>query len=268
MKEISSDKENVNLLWTGGWDSTFQLLQLLIIHRRRVTPFYLIDAERRSTGVELRTMKRIKNRILKEYPHTHELLQPTQYFAVADISPDSDITEAFQSISKEKFIGSQYNFLPQFCKQKGITDIQLCIHRDDKAHFLIEQIVSDSTDGFQTVFRVDPKFKIRNEYVLFCYFSFPIFKLSKIQMSAISNKQGWKKIMGMTWFCHEPIKNKKPCGKCNPCSYTMEEGLAWRIPVTRRIVAFFYSQLIRPLKSLAKKILNQLSLFKYIQKNV
>ena len=60
MKEMLSDKENVALLWTGGWDSTFQLLQLLIIHRRRVTPFYLLDEERRSTGVEIRTIKRIK----------------------------------------------------------------------------------------------------------------------------------------------------------------------------------------------------------------
>ena len=79
MSEVLSDSQNVNLLWTGGWDSTFQLLQLLLIHRRRVTPLYLIDAERRSTGVELLTMKRIKDHLWNEYPHTRELLQPTRY---------------------------------------------------------------------------------------------------------------------------------------------------------------------------------------------
>ena len=266
MKEVFSDKENVALLWTGGWDSTFQLLQLLIIHRRRVTPFYLIDAERPSTGAEVWTMKRIKDRLLKEYPHTHGLLQPTQYFAVADISPDSEITEAFQSVLKEKFMGSQYDWLARFCKENGMTDMQLCIHRDDKAHSVIEQIVSESTDDLQTVFRVDPKFKETKEYVLFRYFSFPIFRLSKIQMSAIANKQGWGKIMDMTWFCHNPTDNMEPCGKCNPCLYTIEEGLGWRIPVRSRMV-FFHTPLIRPLKSPAKIILSKLGLLKYFQKS-
>jgi 7-cyano-7-deazaguanine synthase in queuosine biosynthesis len=267
MKEILSEKENVALLWTGGWDSTFQLLQLLIIHRSRVTPFYLIDAERRSTGVELLTMKHIKDRLLKEYPHTHELLQSTKYFAMADISPDSEITEAFQSLLKEKFMGGQYDWLPRFCKENGVADIQLCIHRDDKAHFVIEQVVSESTNDLQTIFRVDPKFKETNEYQLFRYFSFPIFKLTKLEMSAIANKHGWGNIMDMTWFCHTPTNNMSPCGKCNPCQYTIEEGLGCRIPVRNRLVAFFYKSIVRPLNSLAKIILSKLGLLKYIQKS-
>lgn len=267
MKEMPSDKKSINLLWTGGWDSTFQLLQLLIIHRRQVTPFYLIDAERPSTGVEIQTIKRIKDRLLKEYPHTQELMQPTQYYSVTDISQDSKITEAFQSVLKDKFMGRQYEWLPRFCKENEIADIQLCIHIDDKAHFVIEHIVSESTDGFQTLFRVDPKFYEMNEYVLFRYFSFPIFNLSKTQMSAIADKQGWEKIMDMTWFCHQPTKKMNPCGKCNPCLYTIEEGLGRRIPIRSRIDAFFHWHLILPLKSLAKTILSHLGLLKYFRKS-
>ncbi len=265
MKEIFSDKENVALFWTGGWDSTFQLLQLLIIQRRRVIPFYLIDTGRRSTGMELRTIKYIKDHLLKKYPYIHELLQPTQYFAVADISADSEITGAFQSVFKKAFIGSQYDFLARFCKENGITNIQLCIHRDDKAHFIIENIVSESVDGLQTVLRTDTDVQEIDEYVLFRYFSFPIFNLSKIQMSAIANKQGWEEIMGMTWFCHNPTNNMRPCGICNPCLYVIEEGFGWRIPVRRRIVSFFYRPLNRTLKPLVKIILAKLGLLKHIQ---
>lgn len=268
MKKVLSDKGNVNLLWTGGWDSTFQLLQLLITHKCQVTPFYLIDAPRLSTGLELLTMKRIKDRLLKEYPHTHKLLQPTQYFAVADISPDLEITEAFQSLRKEAYMGSQYVFLSCFCKENEISEMQLCIHRDDMAYFFLEQIVSERTDDFQTVFRVDPQFREMNEYVLFRYFAFPIFKLSKIQMGAIANRQGWKEIMGMTWFCHTPTNKMMPCGKCNPCMYTIKEGLGWRIPVRRRMVSFFYRLhrlLIRRRRSIAKIILKKLGLFKYVR---
>ncbi len=100
VKQSVSKEPAANLLWTGGWDSTFQLLQLLLVQRRQVTSFYLIDAERPSTGVELQTMKRIKERILKNYPHTRELLQPTRFFAAADVAPDVEITAAFQEARK------------------------------------------------------------------------------------------------------------------------------------------------------------------------
>ena len=261
-----SDKEDVALLWTGGWDSTFQLLQLLLVQRRRVTPFYLMHPKRLSTDKEIRTMKRIQDHILKEYPHTFELLHPTQYFSATDIPPDPEISETYQSLRKENYMGRQYDWLSRFCKANGIADIQLCIHRHDKAHFFVEQIVSEGIDGLQTVFRVDPKFKNRKEYVLFRYFSFPIFELSKVEMAAVADKRGWKEIMNMTWFCHTPTKNETPCGKCNPCLYTIEEGLGWRIPLKGRIVSVLYRGLVRPLRSLAKLMLGQLGLLEYIHK--
>ena len=262
MPEISSAKEDVNLLWTGGWDSTFQLLQLLIIHRRRVTPFYLIDAERRSAGLEIQAIKRIKERLLKEYPHVHELLQPTRYFAVADLSPDSEITEAFQSILKEKIIGIQYEWLARFCKENEITDMQIGIQADRLHHesrFDFEGLVSESIGDTQPIFRVDPKFRGMNEHVLFHYFSFPIIKLTKMQIYAMAKERGWEEIMYMTRFCHNPTNNLKPCGKCEPCFQTIQEGLGWRIPVRSRIAAIFYRQLYLPVKSLAKTILGKFS---------
>jgi len=267
MNKMLPDEESVNLLWTGGWDSTFQLLQLLLVHLQRVTPFYVIDPERRSTGMELLTMKHIKDHLWNEYPHTRRLLQPTRYCAVEDVSQDCEIAEAFQYILKEKYIGDQYDWLARFCKSIGITDMQLCIHLDDKAHIVIEQIVSESTDGFQGVFRVDPRFKDMNEYVLFQYFSFPLFELSKTQMSTIADRQGWEKIMHMTWFCQKPANNMKPCGKCKPCLYTIQEGLGWRIPVRSRIVSYFYRQVIWPLRSVVKIVIRKLGLLKYIQKS-
>lgn len=34
-------------------------------------------------------------------------------------------------------------------------------------------------------------------------------------------------IIDDTWFCFNPI-NGKPCGYCNPCKYTIEEGMSYR----------------------------------------
>ena len=32
------------LLWTGGWDSTFRLLSLLLREQREVQPYYILDS--------------------------------------------------------------------------------------------------------------------------------------------------------------------------------------------------------------------------------
>lgn len=241
MNETAPDQASVNLLWTGGWDSTYQLLRLLLIQRRRVTPFYLIDADRRSTGMELRTMKRIKASLLNEHPSTSNLLLPTRHFAVGDVSPDPKITRAFQSIRRDKYIGSQYDWLARYCKQAQISNMQLCIHRQDKAHAAIQQVVTKHNDHSEAVFRVDPSFAGTSEFTVFGYFQFPNFMISKRQMAAEIDEKDWNGVMYSTWFCHHPTAGLKPCGRCNPCRTTIEGGLGGRIPLGSRISSFFRS---------------------------
>ena len=208
-------------------------------------------------------MKRIKDRIFKEYPHTQELLQPFRFFMVSDISSDSDITEAYRSILNKKYIGVQYDWLARFCKENLISDIQLCIERHQhysQTRFNPTEIISESNDGQQTISRIDPKYKKMSEYVLFQYFSFPIINLTKIQMFDIAKKQGWENIMDLTWFCHNPTRRMKPCGVCIPCLLAIQDGLAWRVPMSSRIYSLFFRSLIQPLKSLLKRKLSQLGL--------
>jgi hypothetical protein len=231
------------------------------VHRCNVTPFYLIEEERPSIGMEIRAMKRIKDRLFKEYPYTQELVRPTQFFAVEDIPPDPEISGTFQDIFKRKFMGIQYEWLARFCKENEIGDLQLCIHRDDKAHSVIEKMVSESKSDFQRIFRVDEKFSTTEEYILFRYYTFPIFNLSKIQMESVANEHGWNEIMAMTWFCHTPRRGVKPCGVCGPCVYTIQEGLGWRVPLSSRILSLFVRSFIRPSRSMTKRILIQLGIF-------
>src|SRR5688572_23020383 len=116
MTDNLTDSNTVKILWTGGWDSTFQLLQLLVDQKVSVTPFYLIDEERRSTGVEILTMGRIKSHLHNHFPDARKLLNATQYFAVEDIAPNPHITEAFKRFRAKSFIGSQYEWLARFCE--------------------------------------------------------------------------------------------------------------------------------------------------------
>lgn len=253
---MSMDDGNVNLLWTGGWDSTFQLLRLLVVRERCVTPFYLIDEDRRSTGTEIHTMRRIRNRLAREYPHTQRLLRPTRYSGVSAIAPDRGIQEAFQAIGRDRYLGSQYDWLSRFCKQTGLVNMQLCIHRGGRVRHALRNLVSEDREGSLKVFRVDPEFDKTDEYVLFRYFTFPIFDITKVQMATIADEQGWKEVMALTWFCHSPTRGGRACGRCNPCIYAIEEGLAWRIPVGSRISASLHRACIDPVKSIARRILD------------
>ena len=254
------NSKDVKILWTGGWDSTFQLLRLLLIYKHPVTPYYLIDADRPSTRVEILTIQRIKEYLFREFPHTRSLLKPTLFYSVNDISPNAEITKSYKEILKHKSMGGQYDWLARFCKQNSITDMHLCIHRDDKAHFVIEHIVSENEEDSLGGCYVDASFNSTREYALFQFYLFPIFNLSKVEMASISANQGWEEIMGMTWFCHSPTRSMKPCGRCNPCVYTINEGLGWRIPASSQISAIFIRRIIRPLKPFAKRLACQLGI--------
>ncbi|CAA0096948.1 7-cyano-7-deazaguanine synthase [BD1-7 clade bacterium] len=244
MEAVLTDSDHVNLLWTGGWDSTFQLLRLLLIQKRSVSPFYLIDAKRASTGEEILAMSRIKNMLLQNYPHTKQLLCPTLFYAVEDISEDADITGAYKSIRQKKHIGSQYDWLARFCKEKSLFDIQLCVesyNNPDKKHFNIDDVLTEQHDGYQDIYYIDERFRDTEEGEVFSRFSFPIINLTKSEMLKNTNENMWGDIMNLTWFCHSP-SNKKPCGKCNPCVLAYREGFGSRIPFRNRFKAYFRSR--------------------------
>lgn len=238
----------VALLWTGGWDSTFRLLQLLLTHRLVVVPYYLTDPTRASTQIELQTMERIGERLRTMYPHTRDLLEPVRTFAVDGVAGDSDIDSALQEIRKRSYIGSQYAWLPAFCKQHSIQNMELGVHADDKVQALLQPyaIEFEHPAGFRSM-RVDSRHAGTAEYRLFRYFSFPLFHIDKVGIARQAGIEGWDGIMAMTWFCHTPVRGA-PCGLCAPCVYTIEEGLARRVPASRRLLSFFYRRLALPVK--------------------
>ena len=69
-----------------------------------------------------------------------------------------------------------------------------------------------------------------------------MFDLSKLEIAAIAREQAWEDLMEMTWLCHRQTSDLKPCGRCKPCIYTIEEGLSWRLPLRSRAAYFFSKQ--------------------------
>ncbi|KQY51827.1 hypothetical protein [Lysobacter sp. Root494] len=239
----------VNLLWTGGWDSTFRLLQLLLRHRVPVVPHYLEDPTRPSTQIELETMARIRDCLRIAYPHTRGLLQPLRIASVGNVAEDAEIDRALQDIREKVFIGSQYSWLPAYCKHGAIGNMELGVHVDDKVQALLRSFAMEFEHpaGFHSI-RVDPRHSGSPEFTLFGYFSFPLFHIDKVGIGRQATAEGWDAIMEMTWFCHRP-SHGKPCGICAPCVYTIEEGLAHRIPASRRVLSYFYRRFALPMKA-------------------
>ncbi len=60
--------KTVDLLWTGGWDSAFQLMRLTLDCGFRVRPWYIIDENRRSVPFEIKAMERIREMISAKHP--------------------------------------------------------------------------------------------------------------------------------------------------------------------------------------------------------
>lgn len=242
------------LLWTGGWDSTFRLLQLLLRHRVPVRPVYLTDPTRPSTQTELSTMARIRDHLHEAHPHTRELLQPSRIVAVDEVDEDPEIAAALREIRKRSYIGDQYAWLPAFCKQAEIDDIELGVHVDDKVQALVQPFATEFEHpaGGRSV-RVDPRHAATPEFRLFRWFSFPLFHIDKVGMARRAEAEGWGPVMDMTWFCHAPVRGK-PCGTCAPCVYTIEEGLAHRVPGSRRARSFLYRRVAWPLKDPLRKL--------------
>lgn len=238
----------VDLLWTGGWDSTFRLLQLLLLHRVPVIPHYLEDRSRASTPTELRTMARIGDHLREAFPHTRPLLQPLRIASVDDIPRDPEIEAALREIRSRVFIGSQYAWLPAYCRQAAIAEIELGVHVDDKVQAILRPFAQEFEHpaGYRSM-RVDPRHAGSAEFRVFRYFSFPLFHIDKVGIGREAEARGWTGIMEMTWFCHTPVANR-PCGICAPCVYTIEEGLAHRVPLSRRVLSFFYRRMVLPPK--------------------
>jgi len=251
---VPAFEEDVHLLWTGGWDSTFQLLRLLLEYRRPVIPYYVVDGARASSDIELRTMDAIRASIARRDPAAARLLRPTRAFELAGIAPDADLAATFARVARAHFIGPQYEWLARFCRQHGLQDLELCVHRDDRAHGVVAPVATACTPRGYPTWRIDARTADPDAQALFGSFSFPLLAMTKLDMADEARARGWQDLMAMTWFCHRP-RDGQPCGCCNPCLYTIEEGLGWRIPRRRRAISALYRVFVRPLRPLAKAVL-------------
>ena len=223
---MKGEKTVVNILWTGGWDSTFRMIQLAekdII----IQPFYLKD-NRPSEQHELNAIHTITEEI-RASDSTLCTINELKTMNTRDVEVDGDISEAYDVLLKRHYFGSQYDWLARFAK--NINNLELTIHVDDKAFFIINtygKVIRVSDDDKGEYYILDPVASPVELVKLFGNYHFPILNYTKLEMRKVAEEKGLIDLMHKTWFCQKPINNQ-PCGACNPCIYAIEEGMGYRL---------------------------------------
>lgn len=252
-------KKTVEIFWTGGYDSTFRVVQLSGLPIT-VQPYYLSD-NRLNEKYELGAIEKITE-LIKKHPDTRAELLPTIYVSVEDRSESRlEIEDAYKRIFEKNWLGNQYVWLANFaCKHPGV---ELSIEKGTNPVNLINKNggfkkLTDSEIGDYYV--VDKDITDPDYNALFGNFHIPLLEVSKLDMKEFFLKHGYDEIMKTTWFCHTPI-NGKPCGKCNPCKGVVEEGMAERLD-EEALKRYRKAKAVEKIKStplfrLAKKILRK-----------
>ena len=229
------------LYWTGGFDSTFRLCEMLINEKKIVQPIYvafILDNNceteetcnklwvRRNRTQEKRAMLEIRKQLNARFPATRKRLLPTIYID-KDID-DAEFNQAFES----KFYANnlwpgkrkkhQYLFLSKYAYYHKIyIDIGvLGIHNKTAlAEFLklhLKPIDQSKQINGKHVKITNYGVNIPGHYLE--YLRFPIFGRTKEKLLLKARTSGYEDILKKTWSCWFPNPaSGKPCGKCPMC---------------------------------------------------
>lgn len=222
-----------HVFWTGGWDSTFRVLYLLLELQETVQPHYIVDPSRKSRERELFTMQQIRTETISKHPETKNRFLPLIVTDRDAIEPDEEITRNYQIFSRRTKTGTQYDWLCRYAKHFSGGPLELCLERSDYGNiFLVLDRcgdlvpVSDQGDHYFVL----KKHLSRPEFSIFHSVHFPIIDKTKLDMAKLSEQYDFADLMNLTWFCHNPNPDGTPCGICHPCQQTRVDGLDWRVP--------------------------------------
>ena len=235
MNHPEQDENLVRLLWTGGSDSTYRLLDLLLVKRRPVQPYYFVDTQRRSFGTEILAMNAVKRRLAEIHPDRLPLLRPTFFRDVLDIPADVEISKSYERVCSQTHIGVQYEWGARFARAEGLSALELSLIGGGHMAGIFEPLLYREQDRDDLICEIDRKHEGTDFYRLFKDFRFPLIVTTKQEMFAKAREHGFEDLMLLTVFCHTPRPDGRACGVCIPCGIAIDNGLGWRLPRGSRV---------------------------------
>lgn|SRR5690606_18517781 len=218
-------KTTVNILWTGGWDSTFRVIQLSKLNVI-IQPYYLLCG-RNSEQYELGAISKISE-LIRKRSSTVAILQDVITANINESDAHRDISDSYNAMLSVRKFGIQYDWLARLARE--VNGLELSIHQDDKAVSVINEfgkVIKVHHADIGDFFILDPATSTQDAQKVFGNFRLPLLEYTKVRMKEEAMAGGFMDVMDLTWFCYFPINNE-PCGVCNPCIYTIDEGLDYR----------------------------------------
>lgn len=248
-----------SIFWTGGWDSTFRLLQLAE-RQINIKPIYIKDPARKSAEIEIARMTEILDHIKKRKASRGGVKAEIRPLEIIDRDNilkqyvNREISEAWHRLHNEFQLGEQYEWFALYCNATGLR-VECGLERSERSKAM--QVISAQCrlapfdgDDIGGRLHVLPKEEQSSSdgYVVFRNLLLGITDTTKEDARSYAEAHGWLDIMKRTWFCFNPIGGK-PCGLCNPCRDAMNGGMGWRMPAASK--ARYY--LLGPIHSFAKQ---------------
>jgi hypothetical protein len=214
-----------NVLWTGGWDSTFRIIQLYRLDAK-IQPIYIIDHGRKSYPKELEAIEKITQELPLKFNGSKGEILPLLIFKRKDIPFNIYLKLIHKYLRKKESFGSQYYWLA--CVAKNYKGIEVSFHKEDLYRFFNKSQLLKMDDDITGVnWKINPKKVDFFRRQLFVNMNFPLIEITKPEMKRISEEHNYFDLMELTWFCHKSLE--KPCGKCNPCKQYIRDGFGFRV---------------------------------------
>ncbi|MCM1140007.1 MAG: hypothetical protein NC453_15685 [Muribaculum sp.] len=246
-------RRQVNILWTGGLDSSFRVIELSQMDVI-IQPYYIVDPVRSSIKYELKAINTITN-IIRKHPKTKATLLDLKKIYLNQIKEDTQITDAFSRLHNKYVIGHQYDLIARYADQNDIR-FEMSLEKSDRSKAM-SCICSETTlvplkDSEYSIYRINPSESSKDGNLVFSNIDLPtsLWHITKLEEVEQLKRMGHSETIKYTWFCHFPVFGL-PCGHCNPCQDSIKEGLSFRVPLKGRLLYYFY----KPLKSITNRIL-------------
>lgn len=220
-------EKTIDVLWTGGWDSTFRIIEL---SRQKVLvqPIYVIDSNRKSVPYELCAMDKILQ-ILTQKKETVATFLPILKIELNDIPANKEITEAYKIIYAKTNLGAQHEWLARLAVR--YPGIELGTEAGSTSSSRILKAINlfgvlENNDGCIALNREK---STKEGLLVLGNVSFPIIDKTEQDMKKLIEQWKYEDVMKNIWFCHNPL-NGKPCGICHPCQVKLASSMEFLLP--------------------------------------
>ena len=232
-------KRMVHILWTGGMESTYRVVELSKTDLC-IQPHYIIckyRGNRKSKDYELRAIRKITEILQKDKRTKAAIMSPIIYDfntqSAIDFYPD--IREAGVILENMKgYVNKQDLMFSCYARHENLkleTGVRFSTH--GSIGRMIDTSLLVSHPRYDDILMIDPE-KGKEEwasYTIFKDFYFPksLYHKKKSEEASELLNDGYGEVLKNVWSCYNPILGM-PCGHCNPCRCAKMEGTGHMIP--------------------------------------